>query len=157
MPSAEIRIVEYDPRYLEQILALAREMHAESASHNNMPLDEAKLLEQLSYASSAPDNVYLRLAVRGDELLGGFFGMTTSTFFSQQRAARDMAWFVRRNHRGGMAALALVADFERWAKQQGIQKLFLGQSTGVAIETTRRLYEHMGYRVIGVNTVKDIA
>jgi hypothetical protein len=34
-------IVAYDPMYREDVLALAREMHAESKSHANMPLNEA--------------------------------------------------------------------------------------------------------------------
>jgi len=155
--AGRISVVGYEARYREQVVALARQMHAESASHNDMPLDEAKLIAQLEASHSMPDTVYFRLAVRGEEVLGGFFGVVSTVYFTQEKAARDMAWFVTRDHRGSRAALLLVADFERWGKERGIRKFFLGQSTGVNVETTTRLYEHLGYRVIGVNTVKECA
>lgn len=156
MLNGSIRIVPYEARYQTQVLQLAHEMHAESVSHSDLPLDEAKLIRQLETSHSMPDTVYLRLAVMGDEVLGGFFGIITTTFFSDEKAAKDMVWFVRKDRRGGVAALKLVADFEQWGLERGIRKFFLGQSTGVSIETTTRLYEHLGYRVVGMNTVKEV-
>jgi len=32
----------------------------------------------------------------------------------------------------------------------------LGQSTGVAVEQTQKLYERLGYKVVGVNTIKEL-
>ena len=158
MPNAEkIQIVPYHQRYQAQVLELAHEMHAESVSHADMPLDEGKLLQQLEMSDKMPDSVYLRLAVMGEDVLGGFFGIISTTFFSDERACKDMAWFIRRNRRGSVAALLLVADFEQWGIDRGIRKFFLGQSTGVSVETTTKLYEHLGYRVVGVNTVKELA
>ena len=158
MPNGEkIQIVPYHQRYQAQVLQLAHEMHAESVSHNDMPLDDAKLIQQLETSHSMPDSVYLRLAVLGEDVLGGFFGIISTTFFSDERACKDMAWFIRKDRRGGAAALLLVAAFEQWGLDRGVRKFFLGQSTGVSIETTTKLYEHLGYRVVGVNTVKEIS
>lgn len=136
-----------------QIIVMAKEMHAESASHSDMLLDENKVISQLRLSVTNPD-VYVRFAVRGEEVLGGFFGMISPVFFSRERAARDMAWFVRKSRRGSLAAVMLLADFEAWAMAKGVHKFFLGQSTGVAVETTKLLYEKLGYTVVGVNTVK---
>jgi hypothetical protein len=150
------QIVAYDDRYEAQVLALAREMHAESVSHKDMPLDEAKLLQQLRASHSMPDTVYFKLCVRGNDVLGGFFGQITSVYFGAAKAAKDLAWFVQRTHRGSVAALLLVADFEAWGMSHGVKDFFLGQSTGVKIEATRALYEHLGYEVVGVNTRKRV-
>lgn len=150
------RVVPFADCYEQQVLVLAREMHAESSTHRSLPLDEVKLVQQLRASHSMPDTVYFRLAVRGDEVLGGFFGQISTVYFSQERVAKDLAWFVTRNQRGSRAALLLVADFERWGQERGIRKFMLGQSTGVNVETTATLYEHLGYRVVGFNTVKEI-
>lgn len=155
--SNKIQIVPYHERYRAQVLRLAHEMHAESVSHSDMPLDDDKLIRQLETSHTMPDNVYLRLAVLGDDVLGGFFGVISTTYFCDERCCKDLAWFVSKTRRGGAAALRLVADFEQWGIDQGVRKFFLGQSTGVAIETTTKLYEHLGYRVVGVNTVKELA
>ena len=154
MPSDKIKIVPYDERYDAQVLELAREMHAESLTQRNFPLDETKLLQQLGMSKIMSDTIYVRLAVLGDYVLGGFFGMISTTFFSQQPACKDMVWFVRKNKRGGLAALKLVADFEQWGLDRGVRDFYLGQSTGVEIETTMKLYQHLGYEVVGVNTYK---
>lgn len=140
---------------VEQVVSLAREMHAESASHSDASLNEVKLLLQLRSPITNPD-VYVKFAVRGNDVIGGFFGVITTMFFSDDRAASDRAWFVRRDRRGSMAAVTLVRDFEEWAKEKGVRKFFLGQSTGVNVDTTKALYEHLGYRVVGVNTVKEL-
>lgn len=154
MPNGKIQIVPYEARYQDQVLELAREMHAESTTHRNFPLDETKLLQQLEMCHTMPDTVYVRLALLGDLVLGGFFGIISTTFFSQAPACKDMVWFVRKSKRGGLAALLLVADFEQWGLDRGVRDFYLGQSTGVAIETTAKLYEHLGYKVVGVNTYK---
>lgn len=148
-------VVPYDDKYESQVLRLAREMMAESISHHDMQMDEQKLVVQLRASINSPDTVYLRLAVRGNEVLGGFFGIITTVYFTQELAAKDMAWFVTKTRRGSLAAVRLVQDFEEWAKARGARKFFLGQSTGVNIETTRLLYERLGYRVVGYNTVKE--
>lgn len=155
MPNGEkIEIVPYDERYQAQVLELAREMHAESVSQRNFPLDEAKLLQQLGLSQTNPDTIYVRLAVLGDAVLGGFFGIISTTFFSQAPACKDMVWFVRKDRRGSLAALKLVADFEQWGLDRGVRDFYLGQTTGVRIEATMKLYEHLGYEVVGVNTYK---
>lgn len=153
---SKIEIVGYCERWREQVLVLAREMHAESVLHRDIPLDEAKLVEQLE-AAGRIGSYYFRLAVRGDEVLGGFFGHISSLYFSRERAAKDLAWFVTKAKRGSVAAVVLVRDFEAWAKAQGVKYFVLGQSTGVRMDTTRALYEHLGYEVIGFNTMKRIA
>lgn len=156
-PALKTLIVPYAPCYEAQVLALAREMHDESVFHRHIPMDEAKLITQLQAASGLTDTYYFKLCVRGDEVLGGFFGNISTVYFSTERVAKDLAWFVTRSRRGSAAAVALVADFEAWAKSKGVKFFVLGQSTGIRMDTTRALYEHLGYEMIGFNTMKRIA
>ena len=90
------------------------------------------------------------------EVFGGFYGHYHATFFSHEIIANDLVWFVKKNRRGSAAAILLLADFERWAKEQGAKKVMVGQSTARDIERTTKMYLHCGYRVIGYNTVKEV-
>lgn len=149
-------VVAYETRWRDQVIQLAHEMHAESVFHRHIPMDEKKLAHQLEAAAVLGD-YYFKLAVRGDEVLGGFFGAISSIYFSNERVAKDLAWFVTRTRRGSAAAVLLVQDFEAWARAKGIKFFVLGQSTGVNMDTTRALYEHLGYEMIGFNTMKRLA
>ena len=154
MPSLGTQLVRYSYAYKEQVLELARQMHEESAAHSGMALDRRKLAERLGAAAES-STAYVMLAVRDGTVLGGFLGTITGTFFSDELAAKDLAWFVSKERRGSVAAVTLVRDFERWARAMGAKRIFLGQSTGVDIEKTRALYEHLGYRTVGFNAVKE--
>lgn len=156
VPVPQMRVVPYDKRYEAQVLSMAREMHEESVSHRSIPMNEAKLVQQLESAQTLPARVYFKLCVRGDEVLGVFFGVISTLYFSDELVAKDLAWFVTKTRRGTFAAGALVADFEAWGRENGVSKFMLGQSTGVQIDVTKALYERLGYRVVGFNTVKEV-
>lgn len=147
-------LIGYEDSFRERVLVLARKMHSESEAHRDMVLDEDRLIAQIKGAATN-DSIYFRLAVREGEFLGGFFGMISTVFFSQELVAKDLAWFVMPDWRGGAAALILLEDFERWALARGVRKFFLGQSTGVQQEATARLYRRLGYSVVGINAVKN--
>lgn len=151
-----IRLQPFEPRYTDEVLARAREMHAESVFHRHLTLDEGKLLQQLEAAASVP-YAYFRIAVRDEEVLGGFLGRVAPMYFSEELIAHDLAWFVKPTARGSAAAVALLADFEEWAQARGAKFVLIGQTTGVKMPETKALYERLGYTSLGVNTMKRIA
>jgi GNAT superfamily N-acetyltransferase len=130
-------------------------MHEHSV-YRDMPLDMDKVFRQLSACGNIVPDRYFSMAVLGDTLLGGFYGHVRRTFFCDELLAHDMGWWVTKTRRGSAAAVLLLADFERWAREQGAKKMMVGQSTAIDIDKTTRLYEHCGFRVIGFNTVKDL-
>jgi len=151
-----IQVVDYSHEYIEGTLEVARQIHAHSI-YANMPLDEAKLIRQLSAASwgAVPDR-YFRLAVRNGEVLGGFYGFTLRVFFCDELLAKDLGWWVKESARGGAAAVLLLADFERWARAAGARKVGVAQSGVENIERTRKLFQHCGYALTGYNTSKEL-
>ena len=153
--SSKIRVVEYEPKYLEGALEVAREIHAHSI-YANMPLNEEKLIRQLSASGNIVPDRWFRLAVHGDEVLGGFYGCILKVFFSDETTAKDMGWWVRQSARGSAAAILLLAHFEQWAREAGARKCMLGQSGVENIDRTRQLFEHCGYKVTGYNTCKEL-
>ena len=80
----------------------------------------------------------------------------SSTFFCDELLAKDLAWMVTEDKRGHGAALKLLSDFEEWAISKGARKIMIGQSTARDMEKTTKLYLHLGYHLIGFNTVKEL-
>jgi hypothetical protein len=153
---SNIQVVEYTPLFQAQAVEIAHEMHAHS-TYSHMPLDEAKVIRQLAASGTplVPDR-YFRLAVRNGELLGGFYGIVRRTFFNDEVTAHDLGWWVKGTARGSKAAILLLADFARWAQSCGAQVCMVGQSTGIDIARTARLYEHVGFKIVGFNAAKRL-
>lgn len=148
-------IIEYAPQWEDQVLAAARLMHSQSI-YAGMAMDEALLMSQIEASGARAPNLFFRLAVRGDTLLGGFLGSVHPTYFSRQLIANDLAWWVNPCARGGAAALLLLAQFERWAKDKGAVLVIIGQTTATEIERTTKMFAHCGYRIAGMNGVKEL-
>jgi GNAT superfamily N-acetyltransferase len=150
-----IQIVPFSDTYLKDALVVAREIHARSL-YRDLPLDEMKLVRQLQSCGHLVPDRYFRLAVRGQRVLGGFYGCVHRVFFCDELMAKDLGWWVREEARGSSAAMRLLMDFEDWARAKGARKVGLGQTGVTDIERTKRLFEHCGYRVTGYNVAKDL-
>lgn len=153
--STTIRVVDFEPKYLAGTISVAREIHAHSI-YSDMPMDEAKVIRQLSASGRLVPDRYFKLAVRGDDVLGGFYGCVFKVFFCDEMTARDLGWWVKQSARGGAAAILLLLDFERWARESGARKCMVGQSGVENIDRTLRLFRHCGYTLTGYNTAKDL-
>lgn len=96
------------------------------------------------------------LAEKDGKLIGFFAGMIQRYFFSSRERAVDMGFYVLPEHRGSKAAIRLIRTFEYWAKEMGVKEIAVGQTTAVDIEKTLKFYAHLGYKVVGFNTVKHL-
>ena len=154
--SKQIQVIPFSLVYLGSTMELGRQIHAHSV-YADSHFDEEKLAKQLLWAGTdkSPER-YFRIAVRDEIVLGAFYGYVHRVFFSDQLVANDLGWWVRKEMRGGRTALALLLDFEKWAKAQGATRVGLGQTGVEDIERTTQLFEHCGYKVIGYNTMKDL-
>lgn len=153
-----IEIVPFATWHIEQLLGIAREIHAGSVYAQYGPLDEDKLVRQLAASGGlAPDRRF-RVAIEGDLVLGAFYGVVFPTFFNDLKIAKDMGQWTRRDGRQRNAFALLVADFEQWAREQGARKASLGYSVEDAdnIEVMRRVAEFHGYEVKGYNLFKEL-
>jgi len=73
----------------------------------------------------------------------------TDYIFCDEPVVNDDLLFVKASHRGGTVAIRMVRGLERWASARGAREVFLGVSTGIAVERTGRLYQRLGFRHVG--------
>ncbi len=151
-----IEIVPYEPKYADQLLALAHDIHSTSVYARFGEVDEAKLLRQLGASADLVPDRWFRLAVEDGEVLGAFYGIVFPTFFNALKIAKDMGQWTKRGHAKNSWSL-LVSAFNEWAVTQGAEVSGLGYSVEVEnIEQMRRIAEFQGYRVVGYNLMKEL-
>jgi GNAT superfamily N-acetyltransferase len=83
-------------------------------------------------------------------------GYASETFLNDEFNAYERALFVLPEHRGGSIAVRLVRNFELWARTMGCKNVWLGQSVGQNIDSTRRFFERLGYECQGFMTRKSL-
>jgi GNAT superfamily N-acetyltransferase len=114
-------------------------------------LDVAAMYEMLQY----PDVVYF-LAIDDNKIVGFIGGVSHKYFFSSRQRVSDLGFYVEPEYRGSRAAIKLAKALEAWAKEKGVEDIYLGQTTGIEVDKTRNFYERLGYKVVGVNTIKRL-
>jgi len=117
---------------------------------------EAKLdIPSLYNLAQSPNVVYF-LAIDDDKIIGSIGGAMFPYFFSTRQKVGDLGFYVEPEYRGSRAAIKLVKALEAWAKERGVEDIYLGQTTGIEVDKTRDFYERLGYKVVGVNTIKHL-
>lgn len=90
------------------------------------------------------------VAVNSDDVPEGFIlGVADTPFYSDERFATDLAFYVRPQARSAGAWLAL--RFVRWARSvRGVTDISMAISSGMGdVERIGRMYERMGMRRVG--------
>jgi GNAT superfamily N-acetyltransferase len=146
-----LQLVSYTAELSDQFLTLGRAMRAESSFRDD-PWDDNKVQQRCEH----PQSFCMGVVTNEGELIAFFLGYIAPQFFGSGLVASDLAMYVKPEHRGAMHFVRLVRAFERWAKLRGARVCTLGQSTGVAIERTRKLFEGLGYITTGASTRKRI-
>ena len=140
----------YNNTHAEGFLRLATAMHQES-SFKDVPFDVGAVA-----ALPLEAGVFCVVDVREGLMVGFFLGHICRYFFSQAKASYDLAFYVTPEFRGSSSVVQLINAYETWAKSRGVKQIYLGQSTGVDMEKTDRLFNRLGYTKLGSTVVKEI-
>jgi len=130
------------------LVDIARAMHAESPRYSRLTFDGMKVRQTLS-ALLHDSAGFVAVAERGGRIVGALAGFIAPDWHSVEPIAHDMGLFVEQTARGAFIAPQLVASFKAWALERGAAFGTCGISTGVAVEQTAALYEHLGMRYVG--------
>lgn len=141
----------YRPEMFDTVNALAKRMHDEGTFKGN-----GWNPEKLRIILAQPNTVCILIRDEDGAYYGGIIGAVFEHFFSDDLVAGDMGLFIVPEKRGASAAVKLIRAFEDWARSVGAKEVHLGQTTGVEIDRTRKLYESLGYTVVGFASRKEL-
>ena len=96
------------------------------------------------------------LAWDGDELVGYTCGVVHESVFNERLRVTDIGVYVEPEYRSGSVSRRMIDYLERWAKQQGAEELWLGQTTGGELTQVEKYYNRLGYKTKGFNCVKEL-
>lgn len=134
---------------VETLLALAREMHAESPRYSVLAFSDDKVRGLFRRLIDSPDGLLL-VADHGERIVGGLAAAILPHWFSDDLFASDLGVFLLPGCRGGMTAVRLVKAYIEWAKFRGALTIQLGISTGVQVDETAALYRRLGLKEFSI-------
>jgi GNAT superfamily N-acetyltransferase len=89
------------------------------------------------------------VACEGDEIQGLFIGSIGTHYFGNSTHSSDKAIYVRPENRNGSIGLKLVKHYVELAKKIGVDDIRIGNTSGVEIKKVWKLYERIGFKLIG--------
>lgn len=134
---------------IPRLIELGALMHEEAPAFRGMSFDADKLAALMRNVMGSPTG-FAMCAVRDGLVIGGMLAVATPHFFSPDLVACDLALFIAREHRGGMAAVRLLDAYRRWGAGIGAAKVQIGVMTGIAPELLESLCVRMGAKRAGV-------
>lgn len=129
------------------MIALGEAMHAESR-YARFPWNSERVAALIATLIDSDDGLAL-VAEEGGEIIGGILAAIEESFFGPARFACEFAVFVRPDARGGMVAARLLSTYAQWARERGAELVQAGITTGVATESSARLYSMVGFQPVG--------
>lgn len=125
------------------VVELGAHMHAESKRWSRIPFDPVRAAESMRRIIGGSGVVFLY--ERDGVVVGGIAGYVEMHWACDATIAQEAAFFIDREHRGGMAASRLICALITWARLRGAAWLHAGTSTGLDPEMVAALYERLGF------------
>lgn len=132
---------------------IAKSYREEADRFGKFPVDYDKLMRNLATTIMAPEG-YLGVLVVDGKIAGALWGCLTTMPWSSAKVAQDAILFVSKDYRGN--GKLLIADWERWANQQGAVAVCISTASGMETKRVCKLYERMGYELTGHTFFKEI-
>ena len=85
------------------------------------------------------------LVVEDVKVIGGFMGMVTEHFFGHSKSSVDFGVYVLKESRHSKAAMLLIKEYVKQAKDKGATDIGIGNTMG----SVGGLYEKMGFSLVG--------
>ena len=70
--------------------------------------------------------------------------------------AVELFWFIRKQYRGGRAAVVLLKKFEGWAASKGCRRVTMVHLENDASDGLPKFYMRMGYSPLETHYIKEL-
>jgi RimJ/RimL family protein N-acetyltransferase len=143
----EVRLIQNAD--VEALVELARAMHAEGKSHQNITFEAPVMRGWFTAAVNQPNEFFCNVATKGGEIIGAMLACRAPYVFSFDQKALELGLYILPKHRGGLAAYRMVCNFIRWAKEQNCKNIKVGVTIGIDDSKAIKFYERMGFAIEG--------
>lgn len=135
---------------IEAVMRLGHQLHKES-SYDHVTFNPEKAAATCKLLI---EHGFMVVAEIDGEIVGGMMGDTTAMWYTDDLIGIDYSLYVDPAHRNGLIAARLVVKFIEWCKEMGCKQIRPGVGTGIC--GVGRLYEHMGFKMVGNQYCMDV-
>lgn len=147
-----IRIRDAGPDDLDAVVALCEQMHAETVTRFPK-VERARVGRTLEASMKFPKMALFAIAEADGLAIGMISAVKGDYSYSTERVAASDLLFVASAYRGKLVGKRLIQHFLDWSGNDTTS--MIGVSTGIAPERTGRLFELMGFRLMGQTYRKE--
>ena len=135
------------PKDVDDILQLAREMHAET-SFKTLTFNDGKAALEIMECILSP-YYFFCLAEQEGKVVGFIVGYLSQPLFSEDLVVYDHAWYVGKSVRNTFIGVRLLKNLVRWSKIQNARALFVTTGSKVNEARVGKLVESQGFTQLG--------
>lgn len=140
---------------MSEILVLARRFHAESPVHRALSFSEQKVSNLIRTAFEDPAWLPI-VAVDDQGIIGIGLFWCLPEFYSEDRVAGDIVFYVAPDRRGSWAAIKMLDYVVEWARAAGALAYRMGIHTGINHDQAVRFFEKRGLKLTGFMMTLDL-
>lgn len=141
---------------LIDILKEAAQLHAQT-HWKKFELDMRRIVQYLEAAHSKKDKFFF-VYERDEEgkIAGLFLGLLVAHPLVKVVKASDLTYYVAPTKRGSRLFNEMLAEFEKWAKENGAHMIELYHNTGINTEYAPKIMNPKGYQTAGYIFHKEL-
>ncbi len=140
---------------IDDLMVQAELFHAES-SYKNIAINKDKL-RGFYKAQIILETSLILVAYQGEQLVGHFVAHIYDFYFSDERSAADLIFYVTPEKRGSRTAVCFVQRYLEWCTTNDVFDASLSISTDINPEKTSRFYSKLGFPLAGHLHKKQMA
>lgn len=129
---------------IPDVISLLREMLDESPLREKFTFSADGVVDECWQIMGTPLK-FGWVAVDEKGVFGLLFATAYRLFALEDYLADDMAFFIRKDARGGSAAFELVNEYKLWAKRLGIARIYIIPRVGIAADRVQLFLETIGF------------
>tara|TARA_R110000868_G_scaffold79428_1_gene226105 strand:+ start:4334 stop:4774 length:441 start_codon:yes stop_codon:yes gene_type:complete len=143
--------ITYRPATVEDVEAI-KDISDLMLAHTGLGLATREKIQALV----ASPRTLVQIACHGVKIVGFTCGVVHESIFNDRLRVTDIGVFVLEEYRRSTIARDLIRQLEAWARVQGAEEIWLGQTTGDNPELVAKYYNRLGYKTQGFNSVKEL-
>lgn len=147
---------EINPDDAVKLIELGKQFHKESPFHSRYKFDVNKSVNFMKSLALSSDCCFYVATDKNNKILGIVGGQMLSLYYTEDKYASELIFYVSPESRGGRTALSLLRKFESWAKDNGAKDVELGVVTGINAKKADSFFKKAGYNYLGANFYREI-
>lgn len=130
---------------VEALILLGHEMHFESR-FRSFDYNDHKLRKLIPALIKSNDCLVL---VGGEPIQGFFIATCSRMWFGNDLESGDLAFYVKRESRGGSLGIKLLSAYVEWAKKMGVVDIKMEPGTDIKQGPMNEFFKHRGFIQVG--------